>query len=334
MLPTANMSIEVNTKVVKSNFSDVNVKVTPLDKVEIVNTTIENTTFSPSGGSLIDSKKAVLHKSIKGDMNFDVVVVPENIGESFSVENTTKIDCGLPQGAANSFYFELKNNKNNTRQKYYYYHLNKYDLKKDVTFGKYSTDATTILIEENQQGQLVSVFLMGATMLEDSSLLNKVVFYSQTPVNISFKITGETYDLNTSKLDNDQLKSITFYNFGKITDVRLNGEIIDSNSYGGYIYFGDAPVLSVENIESITTGSMIDVYPNPFEKGELVIKFKKGVYVNSTIRIVNVLGSELYSSNVLVKEISMNRADFHTGVFLILLEQGGKLLGKSKFIVI
>jgi len=247
MLPTANLSIDKDTKVARSNFDDVNVMVVPIAPEEFSHVAIEDSLFAPTTGSLINSKKAAYHKTAKGDVTYDTILIPVNVGDDFSVASS-KVDCGLPQGAANSFVFQLYDNVKGTYKKYYYYHLNDKEQKRKITIGKYSTDATTMFIEENQQGSIESVFLINASILEDSTLKHKVLFKSTESVPaVSFRPNGANYEVVSSALNEHDISKITLYNYNKIKNVIFNGAMVKANSKGGYMYFGTSPILDVED---------------------------------------------------------------------------------------
>ena len=244
MMPNANMTLDEHTKAVRSNFNDVNVQVVPVDRGDFSNIAFEDTLFSPTSGSVINSKKLVYHKEKTGDTLFDAIIVPENIGEEFTIA-ASPIDCGLPEGAANSFFFVVNDDVNQTYKKYYFYKLNDLSQKTKVTIGKYTTDAATMLIEENEDGTVRSVFLVDATVLEED---DKVLFKSRKNIkSIAFKPIGQVFEIQSNTIDDSDLNEITLYNFNKIKGSRVNGTMIEPNIKGGYLYYGDSPILDIED---------------------------------------------------------------------------------------
>lgn len=244
MLPSANISIDEGTNVARSHFEDVNVEITPVAPEEFVNASLEDATFSGGAGSFQTMKQAVYHKEETGDVTYDVVVVPENIGEDFSTQ-TTKLDTGLPLGAANSFSYRLTDKKTGNYTTSTYYHLNDLSQKGDVTVGRYKTDASTMYVTEDKQGNVQSVFLMNGTYLEDTNLTDKVLFRSKEPVqSISFRPNGQTLEILSTCLDADDAKNMTFYNYHKIRGGIVNGEVLGGKlADGGYLYFGEQPIF-------------------------------------------------------------------------------------------
>lgn len=244
MLPSANISVDDGTSVARSHFDDVNVEITPVAPEEFVKSSLEDAIFSGNAGSFQSMKQAVYHKEAVGDVTYDVVVVPENIGEDFSAQ-TTKLDTGLPSGAVNSFSYRLTNNKTGGYTTSTYYHLNDLSKKGDVTVGRYKTDATTLYVTEDKQGDVQSVFLMNGSYLEDSTLADKILFQSKEPVqSISFRPNGQTFEILSTYMNADDAKDTTFYNYNKMQGVIINGTALNGKTAaGGYLYFGDKPIF-------------------------------------------------------------------------------------------
>ncbi|MCI8307374.1 MAG: hypothetical protein HFH14_04920, partial [Lachnospiraceae bacterium] len=244
MLPSANISIDDDTCVARSHFDDVNVEVTPVGAEDFEKASLEEATFSGAAGSFQPMKKAVYHKQAVGDVTYDVVVVPENIGEDFSTQ-TSKIDTGLPEGAANSFTYRLINNKTGDYTNSYYYHLNDLNQKRDVTLGRYRTDASTLYVTEDKNGNVQSVFMMDGTYIEDNSLKDKLLFKSTEPVaSISFRPNGQTFEILSTNFDKDDITNTTFYSYNKMQGVIVNGTSVKAKTAdGGYLYFGGNPIF-------------------------------------------------------------------------------------------
>lgn len=242
MLPSANMTFDPDTKIIRSNFEDVNVMLVPIDTKD---TTIyqEATIFAPVGGSLVDSKKTVLQKRQSGDTTFSTLVLPMDVDETFDVE-TDLIDVGLSSNVANAFSCKIKDNKTGAVNYYVYYHLNDRSQKQRVRVGVYTTDATTMLLQLNSDGKIVSTFLMDATILEDETKTNRTLFYSKTPVeSIAYEQNGQLYSVYSTTLDESKLDNLTMYAAG-YENVKLNGALMDGKKTdGGYLYFGDTPLI-------------------------------------------------------------------------------------------
>ena len=265
MMPNANMTLDEYTKAVRSNFDDVNVQVVPVDRGDFSNIAFEDTIFSPTSGSIINSKKLVYHKEKTGDTLFDAIIVPENIGEEFTIA-ASPIDSGLPEGTANSFSFVVNDDANQTYKKYYFYKLNDLSQTQITTLDNYSTDADTILIEEDEQGNFVSAFLTNASYLKNSALDNEYLFKNNETVNaIAFSFKKDTLHIDSSEFSKEDLDSMTFY-APTVSTVAFGNALVETRKHKDYVYFGDTPLVDAH----------LTVYQNQASYQHLV-----GVYNNA-----------------------------------------------------
>ncbi len=84
MLPSANMTIDENTNIMRSNFDDgINVLIVPVGKIDSAD--FEYSRYSPGAGTITDSKKAVLTKKCKGECTYTSLIIPLNKGETVDV---------------------------------------------------------------------------------------------------------------------------------------------------------------------------------------------------------------------------------------------------------
>lgn len=133
MLPSANMTIDKDTNIIRSNFEDgINVLIVPIGEIDSVG--FEYTKYSPGEGTIVDSKKAVLTKRQKGECTYSTLIIPVNKGENVSV-NAKLIETDADVNAfkavvnGNAFYFTHTNN-----------------CKKDVDLGEFKTTAINTVI--------------------------------------------------------------------------------------------------------------------------------------------------------------------------------------------
>lgn len=241
MLPAANASYDEKTFEVRSNFEDYNVNVVPVG-TEGMKVYQADTYFVPGSGTFIENKKTVLQKETAGNVVFNTLILPRNINEDFEVKAEV-IDTGLDPTVVNSFVASVKNTLTGDTSYYYYYHLNDLEQKQKVNVGHFSTDATTMLVETDEKRNVVSTFLMDATILEDSTLEDKVLFQSENPVEaIAYEKNGQIFNVYSSSLTDEQMNDVTMYAPGQL-NVRLNDEFIDGKKSGKYLYFGDEPII-------------------------------------------------------------------------------------------
>lgn len=255
MHPTCNISLDDETFVIQSNTSDINVDLIPVG-TEDITAYLQDTTFFLKGGMEEANKKAVLKKTATGDVVYNTIILPRNINEEFEV-TADVIDTGLEPTKVNAFSARIKNKLTGNENYYYYYHINDVEdtLEQNpiVNIGQFKTDASTMLIETDLDGNVISTFLMGSTFLEDNTLDEKVLFKSLQPVSaISYKKAGEIFNVYSSSLTEEMLDDITIYAPGQY-NVRYEGTFIDGKKSGDYLYFGDTPII--DGGEEGNTGS-------------------------------------------------------------------------------
>jgi len=241
MLPNANVSYDEETMVIQSNFEDYNVTLVPVG-IEGMNVYQEDTLFVGGSTSFTENVKTVLQKEETGDAIFNTIVLPRNLNEDFEVEARVA-DTGLDPDIVNAFVARIKNTLTGKENYYYYYHLNDTTKKQKVNVGKFATDATTMLIETDVDGNIISTFLMDATVLEDVSREGKVLFYSKSPIDsIAYETNGQVIYIYSSTITDEQMKDITIYAPNQF-NARLESGFVDGKKSGAYLYFGDEPVI-------------------------------------------------------------------------------------------
>lgn len=88
MIPSANMTIDEGTNILRSNFGDgIEVMIVPVGKLN--DARFEYTKYAPNDGTIIDSKKAVLEKRCKGECVYSTLIIPINKGETIDVKVKT-----------------------------------------------------------------------------------------------------------------------------------------------------------------------------------------------------------------------------------------------------
>ncbi len=206
------MTIDSSTKIIKSNTENSpNVMIVPVAPDEIDEANIERTLFSEKTGNFEESKKAVLKKTKTGETTYSTIIIPMDVGENFSV-TTTKLETSLDDTAGdkiNAFKFTVTNNNTNEVKTYTYYHLNDASLKTDVSIGKYTTDAQTLLIEETNQR---SMYMVNGTYIKRNT---STILKTDEETTASFiRDTSDTenvvLDYSVSGRDANALKEVTF----------------------------------------------------------------------------------------------------------------------------
>lgn len=251
MLPNAGIHYDDATFEVRSDYEDYNVNVVPVG-TDGMSAYYEDTIFAPTSGTFENTQKVVLKKETAGNVTFNTIILPRNVNEDFDVEAEV-INTGLD---ANAFVAKIKNLLTNKTNIYYYYHLNDANRKQMVNVGQFTTDATTLLIETDVDGNITSTLLMDASFLEDNTLEEKVLFKSNTPIeSIVYESNGQVFNVYSSTITDEIMDNVTIYAPEQF-NVRLKGEFIDGKKSGNYLYFGDAPIIEgaqEEETENNTT---------------------------------------------------------------------------------
>lgn len=244
MLPTSNMSFDDESKALRSNFTTAaNVMLVPVSPEEFSDVRLEDTKCGLSTG-VLSSKKGVYEKTGTGEVTFSTIIFPMDIGEDYDIV-AQKLTDDVEEPSASKFKFIVVNKATNESEVYYYYHLNDLTKQKLTAVGDYKTDATTMLVQENTAGEILSVYLEGGTVLEKTeNSVDKALFKSNTSVSaIGYQRIGQLLDIRSSALDSDDLADLTVYSDTTVKEVIFNDKDVNFNAKGSYIYFGGSPII-------------------------------------------------------------------------------------------
>ena len=259
LYPGAQMTID-SDKVIRSNFeNEPNVQLVPVAPEEIDSTEIRDTWYSEKGGQLLDSQKAMYYKTKSGTTVFGTVMVPMDVGEDFEVQ-TAKLDCGLDENEVNCFSFTIKNKNTSELNRYYYYHLNRPELKQAVTVGNYSTDAATLLVQEDAAGNFVSAFIMDGTFLKSGS---STLFENTDGVSaLAFSVDAGTLQIDTSAAGRSVLNGCRFHS-SLGSAVQFGGGEVAHTVLDGMICFIDIEDVPADVDEGTGGTVILDSSVNP-----------------------------------------------------------------------
>ncbi|MBR5517621.1 MAG: DNRLRE domain-containing protein [Clostridia bacterium] len=251
MLPEAGIYVDEDDLEVRSDFGDINVLVAPVG-IDDMTYYMEDTKFAPIAGSFSDNKKAVLQKVQNGVVTYNTLVFPLDVNEDYKIESEV-IDTSVE--GANAFAAKVTNTLTDTTSVYYYYHTNDINLKQTVNVGHFKTDASTILIETDEAGKIVSTYIADATFLEDTTRKeDKLLFKSNSEVGaIAYEKKGQVLNIYSTTLDAETIKDATLYT-DAVSSVKLNGDKLDVKNSGKYVYFGDSAIVEGEVEEDAPAG--------------------------------------------------------------------------------
>ena len=255
MLPEANISIDEETKISRSNFNGANVLVVPIGADEI-DARLEDSVFSPGEGAFVDTKKAAYHKSGVGSMTYDTLLIPMDMNKDMKVMSEV-LDTGLPKAASSAFVFRLTETDTGNYNDYTYYHLNDASFQKEVQVGRYSTDGTVMLIKEDKNGKVKSIFVKDASYIKDKNIPIDGNYLVKTKDGkkvdaLSVDANGQLLQINSSELGNAQIGDITIYGYGIYSGAVYNSDRLNTSQKSNYLYFGDKPVMDIEPTATAT----------------------------------------------------------------------------------
>ena len=271
MLPSSGIYITDDGKnEIRSDFSDsANVIVAGVDTESMYDIYLEDSIFSPSDGAFINSQKGVYERRAVGNVSYSTVVYPVAQGADYEID-TAKMDTGIADNKASAIWIRITDNKSGNFNDYYYYHLNDVSAKQEVTIGEYTTDASALLVEEDENGDAISVFIYDGTYIKSPYYTDEYLFKSTEPKTLAYKLNGvNNTEISTDKViidpDNvrtafseDDLKDLTIYVGTKSKGAIYNTNIVSGTSKsGGYLYFGDDPIVEGTEIEDTTTDKEI-----------------------------------------------------------------------------
>ncbi len=235
LYPGANMTIDSSTKTIKSNFSNQpNVMLVPVDAASISKTEIRGTRYSEENGQITDSQKAMLYKNKTGNTVFSTVIIPRAKGENFNV-TTSKLSTGLDENEVNAFSFTVKNTSTGAQSNYYYYHVNDETKQTTVNVGSYSTDANTLLVQEDTSGNIVSIYMINGSFVKNNSTeLIKTANGQKT--TFAFNVSNKVMNIETTEGKESILKNLLF-STSLATSVKFMDKAVEFSVANGMINF-------------------------------------------------------------------------------------------------
>ena len=111
-------------------------------------------------------------------------------------------------------YFKVTETNSGASNYYYYYHLNDTELMPEcgVKVAEYTTDATTFLIQLNENKQMISVFLVDGSYIKSDNIDGGYLFKADENTTISFRKNGQFVNVMSSLYKtSEELKGISLY---------------------------------------------------------------------------------------------------------------------------
>jgi len=98
-------------------------------------------------------------------------------------------------------------------------------------------------------------------------------------------------------------------------------------------YRGTEVSTSNFNLMNSSTNNALTVFPVPFKTGQVNMRLNGEINNDTKIKILNVAGVEIYSANVTASNVTVDRSSLSSGVYVVVSESKGKMIGASKLIV-
>ena len=281
MLPGANISLDDNTGVGRSNFTDTaNVIVAQANNDSTKSMNINDGYFAIGTGTMFNSKYLTYEKAATGTVLFDTVLYPEKLGDKTKVE-TSKIPLpDVVDNGATAMHIDIDNgNSVYVNADYYLVHDNA--QKKERRFGDYSTDGRSAYIEKGRDDKVKKVMVQDAKNVTNA-IDGTVLFESKAPVK-EFAAEFNFYRLSLTAAADVSLSDLTIYyeNASEIAEVYFNDTQIPMSSVkrsGRYFYFGNEPILTDDNSGNENTNPSRPVSPGT--NGHAVGSGKGGGFVS------------------------------------------------------
>ncbi|MBR5518424.1 MAG: heparinase II/III family protein, partial [Clostridia bacterium] len=221
--------------VVRSNFDGANVLVVPLEYNEIEDIQYINGYYGDKGGQKILHPKAMLTKSHTGAGRFTTLIIPVAMGEDFEVvstvlENNNDIDDSL----LNMANFKITETSTGNTSYYCYYHINDASKKpkEGVKVSNYVTDATTMMLQFDEDMNMISVFITDGSYIKDTSI-GEYLFETGESTTISYTKSGKFLKINSSLYDEAKdLEDLSIY-MPNISAVRLEDKNVSVDIVDG-----------------------------------------------------------------------------------------------------
>ncbi|MDD6483374.1 MAG: S-layer homology domain-containing protein [Clostridiales bacterium] len=241
-LPEAGITMDEDTKTVKTNFLGANIQVVPIGAEKLDRAENMDGLYSEGQGSILDAKYTEYEKNVVGNAVFNTLLLPENTGEDYEVSaGELKLE-GLDETRASAMEIYITSKVTGEMTRYIYYILNDKDKKGTVTVDDFTTDASMLFAEMDYKGNIQYIALQDASMLSCGS---KQIFRSDNEIKeFAAKWNGGYLFADSSVISPASLKSnnVRLYSCGKdVQEVKVNGEQTAVSKVDDYIYFGTAP---------------------------------------------------------------------------------------------
>lgn len=258
-LPDADVTMDEETGVVRTNFPDANVQVATALEGGVTPVLKKDGYYGTGHSGIINNVTyAYYEQDASAAATYETLIYPEELGKRGRVgTNVEKIALsGIPAGSASAMNYTIDDRADGVKTEGTAYLLHDGTQQAKRTVGGYVTDASMFHIS-HQNNVLQEIAFSGGTSL--SSLTGAPYLNApQAMEDLGVRYNGKTLELATS--DEVDKEGLTVYAPQKIQEVTWNGERVAFQRSGNYIYFGAAPSME-DTTQTPETGS--GVSPSP-----------------------------------------------------------------------
>ncbi len=241
----ANITMERETNVVKTNYNDVNLAVVPVSGKE---TPIEAELVN--GWYITDKERPAQYASYvkysDKPTTFNTILFPMNNGKDYDFQTETIALEGMSETEASAFSFQIKDKATGDVLDGIYYNLHDNQKQMMRSVGDYQTDGRMLYIDKGGLGYQTLALLNGTEVRGESDEILIKSLQNISELGVMWK--GTTLELATSRQENSGAEKVDLNQFtvrapNTVKKVIFNGEEIAFQQQGGYVYFGDNPII-------------------------------------------------------------------------------------------
>jgi len=225
--------------VAKTNFAGANIQIIPV-LYEGMTAEKRPGWYSPTNGVVDNAPYAAYEKVSDKTETFNTVLLPTPSGTEVDA-SVTKIDLDVTDEVASALQFTMTEKSFNQSTEAEFYSLHDLRHKGSRDFGTYTTDGVLAVAEKDIVGYS-QLILQDGTILKNKKTGDVLIKGAEPISELSVIYDSAKIQLDSSK-DID-LKTLTVRADRGITSVTLNGETVEFEQKGHYIYFGDEPIIN------------------------------------------------------------------------------------------
>lgn len=264
-LPEANIELDEETGITKTNLSKANIQVVPVEKDELSRATVETGWYSEGQGSFSEAEYIVYEKNVTGPAVFNTVLYPNKGSEEYQIETQPIELSDVTNAEASAFDLYITNVASAQTGHYQYYIVNDSSKKTLRNVGAHTTDASMLFAELDEDGNTKSILAQNvSTVVNDNT--EQTLFKSDNATEeVSVKWNSALIRLAASAMTRNSLSdgnAVVGKAGRNIKQLLLNGNSLrDFSSTSNSIYFGERPSETPDGSPSPSPSAKPDSRP-------------------------------------------------------------------------